>query len=52
MQNGITSKLENRMWYFGETEDQARQALAKIQEENNAAMENQMALSMFGNNEE
>ena len=45
MQNGITSKLENRMWYFGETEDQARQALAKIQEENNQSMENQLALN-------
>lgn len=48
MQNGITSKLENRMWYFGETEDQARQALAKIQEENTLDMETQMAMQ-FGN---
>ena len=48
MQNGLTSKLENRMWYFGETENQAREALAKIQDENNAAMENQLALNQFG----
>lgn len=34
MQNGITGKLETRMWYFGETERQAREALMRIQEEN------------------
>lgn len=34
MQNGLASKLENRMWYFGETERQAREALMRIQEEN------------------
>lgn len=50
MQNGITSKLENRMWYFGETEDQARQALAKIQEENTLDMETQMAMQFGGLN--
>jgi len=33
MQNGLSSKLEVRMWYFGETEEQAREALAKIQDE-------------------
>lgn len=33
MQNGLTSKLENRMWYFGETENQALEALMKIQQE-------------------
>ena len=44
MQNGLTSKLENRMWYFGETEDQAREALEQIQEENQQAMEEQMEL--------
>lgn len=42
MQNGLTSKLENRMWYFGETEKQARDALAKIDEENQKAMESEM----------
>ncbi len=32
-QNGLTSKLENRMWYFGETERQATEALQKIAQE-------------------
>lgn len=44
MQNGLTSKLENRMWYFGETEAQAREALAKIDEENQKAMESDMMM--------
>ena len=29
-QNGLASRVENRMWYFGETERQAMEALAKI----------------------
>ena len=33
MQNGLASKVENRMWYFGETERQAVEALAKIDKE-------------------
>ena len=33
MQNGLASKVENRMWYFGETERQALEALAKINKE-------------------
>lgn len=33
MQNGLASKIETRMWYFGETEAQAREALRKIDEE-------------------
>lgn len=44
MQNGLTSKLENRMWYFGETEQQAREALAKINEENQQAQESDMIM--------
>ena len=44
MQNGLTSKLENRMWYFGETEAQAREALAKIAEENNKEQESEMMM--------
>lgn len=32
-QNGITGKKELRMWYFGETERQAEEALQKLQEE-------------------
>jgi hypothetical protein len=39
MQNGLASKLETRMWYFGETENQARQALQQIDEEARQAME-------------
>ena len=32
MQNGLASKVETRMWYYGETERQAIEALQKIQE--------------------
>ena len=42
MQNGLVSKVENRMWYFGETERQAREALDKIKEDNQQAMEENM----------
>ena len=44
MQNGLTSRLENRMWYFGETERQAREALAKIDEENQKSAESEMMM--------
>ena len=44
MQNGLASKIENRMWYFGETEQQAREALAKIEEENMRSAENDLAM--------
>lgn len=50
MQNGLTSKLENRMWYFGETENQAREALAKIEQESREAMENNIMLQQGNNN--
>ena len=43
-QNGLISKVENRMWYFGETESQAREALAKIHAENIRAMEDNMII--------
>lgn len=43
MQNGLASRLENRMWYFGETEQQAKEALMKITEENLQAQELAMA---------
>jgi A118 family predicted phage portal protein len=43
MQNGIDSKLELRMWYHGETEKQAREALLKVQEENRLAVEENIA---------
>lgn len=39
MQNGLASKLETRMWYFGETENQARMALQQIDEEARQTME-------------
>ena len=38
MQNGIASKLETRMWYYGETENQARAALMQVEEEATQAM--------------
>lgn len=46
-QNGLAGKVENRMWYFGETEQQAKQALAKIEDENRQAMEDNL---MFQSN--
>ena len=33
IQNGLASKLETRMWYFGETERQAKEALMLVQQE-------------------
>ena len=39
LQNGLTSKLETRMWYFGETERQAQEALMQVDEESQQAME-------------
>ena len=36
---GISSKLETRMWYFGETENQAKAALQKIEDEKKQSME-------------
>ena len=53
MQNGLTSKLELRMWYFGETERQAEEALKKIEAESVSAMENELMVnSRFEENEE
>ncbi len=49
IQNGIASKLETRMWYFGETERQAREALIRVQEENlEAVQENIAEMEMLG----
>lgn len=39
IQNGIESKLNTRMWYFGETKNQAIEALKLIQQENIEAVE-------------
>lgn len=36
---GITSKLETRMWYFGETENQAKAALQRVDDEKKQSME-------------
>ena len=44
MQNGLASKLENRMWYFGETEQQALEALQRIQQENLESAEQDLAM--------
>ena len=45
MNAGIESKIELRMWYFGETQKQAQEALNKIQEENRLAIEQNMVMS-------
>ena len=46
---GITSKQEVRMWYYGETARQAQDALDKISEENQRAVEqNAMMSSQMG----
>lgn len=50
-QNGLASKLENRMWYFGETEEQAKQALIKIQDESREAMEDNLMVQSNMNNQ-
>lgn len=49
IQNGISSKLETRMWYFGETERQAREALMRVQEENlESVQQNIEEMQMLG----
>lgn len=49
VQNGISSKLETRMWYFGETERQAREALMRVQEENlESVQQNIEQMEMLG----
>lgn len=46
---GLTSKVETRMWYFGETENQAKAALQKIEDEKKLSMEtNIMAQAELG----
>lgn len=44
-QQGIESKLALRMWYFGETERQAQEALNKVVQENKEAIEQNMVMS-------
>ena len=49
MQNGLAGKVETRMWYFGETERQAREALIRIQQENLEAVQQNIAeMDMLG----
>lgn len=47
MQNGLSSKLETRMWYFGESKRQAQDALQRIQEESQLAIEQNMIASQM-----
>lgn len=44
-EKGIESKLALRMWYFGETEKQAQEALNKVVQENKEAIEQNMVMS-------
>lgn len=46
LQNGIMGKEELRMWYMGETERQAKEALLKVQEENRRAVEDNLMTQM------
>ena len=46
LQNGLTSKVEVRQWYFGETERQAQEALQKIKEEALGEAEDQMIMGL------
>lgn len=49
IQNGIASKLETRMWYFGETERQAKEALMRVQEESLESVQQNLAeMSVLG----
>ena len=51
MQNGLASKLETRMWYFGETERQAQEALIAIDKENMDEEKNEMMMNSNYNND-
>lgn len=42
--NQLTSRVETRMWYFGETERQAREALEQIDAEQQENLEKELAL--------
>ena len=46
MQNGITSKVETRMWYFGETERQALEALSQVDKEQQQQQRNDLSMMM------
>lgn len=55
MQYGLASKLETRMWYFGETERQATEALTRVDEERieqmkqDTMMQENVQNNQFGN---
>lgn len=44
MGEGLVSKLENRMWYFGETKRQAQDALDEIDKETTKSMERDLVV--------
>lgn len=44
MQNGLASKVELRMWYFGETRRQAEQALMEVEDEARQGMEDDLMM--------
>ena len=49
IQNGLASKLETRMWYFGETERQAKEALMLVQQESlESVAQNLEEMDMLG----
>ncbi len=48
MQSGLSSRVEVRMWYFGETEEQAKEALRKVDEENVQGAESDLMESYEG----
>lgn len=49
IQNGLASKLETRMWYFGETERQAKEALMRVQQESlESVQQNIEEMTMLG----
>lgn len=45
LQQGLTSKKEVRMWYFGETERQAEEALKQVQQESQQDMETDLMMN-------
>ena len=52
LNNGIISKVELRMWYFGETEEQAIEALNKVNEEKAEAIQSSQEAFSNGETEE
>ena len=46
MQQGLASKKETRMWYFGETEQQAEEALKQVEKENAQSAENDLIMQL------